>query len=56
MNEKIIELVRKKLDEEKAKFREYTRRKQFDIAMIHSVRIDTLYWFLKILEGGEINE
>ena len=51
MSEKIIEIVREKLDEEREKLRECTRKRQFDIAVIHSVRIDTLYWFLSILEG-----
>ena len=43
--------IKKRLNEEREKFREYTRKQQFDIAMIHSVRIDMLYWFLSILEG-----
>ena len=56
MSEKIIEIVREKLDEEREKLRECTRKRQFDIAVIHSVRIDMLYWFLSILEGGLRNE
>ena len=54
MNEKIIEEVRKRLREERSKFIECTRKRQFDIALIHSVRIDMLYYFLKLLQGGEI--
>jgi len=53
MNEKIIEEVRRRLREERSKFIECTRKRQFDIALIHSVRIDMLYYFLKLLQGGE---
>lgn len=57
MNERIIQLIKERLDEEKSKLREYTRRQQFDFAIIHSARIDVLYWILKILEkGGDVNE
>jgi len=57
VNERIIQLIKERLDEEKSKLREYTRRQQFDFAIIHSARIDVLYWILKILEkGGDVNE
>ena len=51
MNKRVIEIVKEKLDEEREKLKECTRKRQFDVAIVHSVRIDTLYWFLSILEG-----
>lgn len=51
MIDRVIQIVRGKLAEERSKFIEYTRQRQYDIALIHSARIDTLYWVLKILES-----